>query len=177
MNYNHIDAKDSNLYSNLFAFTAEQAQKQGFALQMPNPAFVQAVAQHPNLTSLDSLEQLEDEAFLYAIFWSLLRRLPEKAQVDNLIRMMQAAAPDRRHKMVALKLVHSLEGRIKRAMFVETLSTRNLFSSRNFLLPLKRRNKFLDWFYFQNFNVIGKLYKVYYRTLRPAKIFLQKKLR
>jgi len=169
---------DTAIYAALYDFVEKQAAASRMDMILPREVFLLNIKQHPNCVDTSLFAGLDDRTCIYAMFWSLLNRVPDP-QALTIWETYAAKLPSMRfRRKLFQRLSHGMEARIKRVRSVphsfDGLNQVDCFQNASRSMNAVDHFRFLFTFFVQDI-VIFYLYRIYVKTLRPIRVYFRDK--
>lgn len=161
------------VYAALYDIAQEHAAAADMQIAIPREAFVINAVQHPNCIDASLYDGLDTRTYITALFWSFLNRVPEPSEIAAYEKNAALVSDERFRKNFRHSLASSLEARIKRVRCVphsfEGLDRVECFrGNRIHSFTPDNINYWFDSHILDP--LLGFLYRIYCRTLRPLRI-------
>ncbi len=171
-------ADEERIYQSLFRVAEKNAEATGQPLFIPADAFTVCTRLHPNCVNLARLEGLDDETCIYALFWAILKRIPDADSLKANLIYGRSGGRQTACFRVGRRLGRSVEARIKHVgvyfSLTEEPDTPDMKvhnrETRRILVGILWQERILD-------PILSFLYKLYCITLRPYRIRIRDKRR
>lgn len=171
-------ADEERIYESLFRITEKNADATGQPLSIPADAFAACTRLHPNYVNLAKLKDLDDKTCIYALFWSILKRIPDDDSLEANLIYGRSGGRQTACFRVGRRLGRSVEARIKHVRVYFSLNEEpdapdmkvHNHETRRILLGILWQERILD-------PILSFLYKLYCKTLRPYRIRIRDKRR
>ena len=171
---------ESRIYAALYNVVEEKGSLTGNAPVIPRDAFLTNTRQHPNVIDGNLLQSLDDTEYLFALYWSLLNRIPEDEARSVWAKAAERTPGAKYRKKLSRRLSASLEAHTKGVVYLAQAPS-DISSHIDIGDAVQRSmppGAFLLYFIKDRLvdPFIGTLYLGYSRTLRPYRIRLRDKM-
>lgn len=171
---------DTAIYAALYDFVEKQAAASRMDMIIPREVFLLNTMQHPNCVDTSLLTGLDNRTCIYAMFWSLLNRVPDP-QALIIWETYAAKLPAKRfRRKLFQRLSHGVEARIKRVRSVphsfNGLNQVNCFQNASRSMNAVDHVRFLFAFFVQDI-VLFYMYRIYVKTLRPIRVYFRDRMK
>lgn len=175
------NAEECSIYSALYHVVEEAYDVHGGRVILPKEAFLQNTLQHPNCVDGRLLEPLSDKLYLYAIYWSMLNRVPDDTAIAVWLGHAGRKPGISYRRKLSRRIAASLEAHTKGVMFLPSAPDGIALQIDIREIVKNSMPPFAYILYFLKDRVIdrsiGLLYIAYSHTLRPYRIKLRDRLR